>query len=374
MSHRMFRGSITIATVAGIPVRLHWTFAVLLGWFFVDGAAHGGTIAAGLASAAFSVGVFACVVLHELGHALAARRYGIRTRDITLFALGGVATLERMPDRPSQGIVVALAGPVVNIVIAAALFAGLVWQEGLEAMVAIDAPGARIQHGVASLAAVNVWLVLFNLLPAFPMDGGRVLREALAAGMGPVRATRVAAGIGQALAVVMAIVGLLGSPLLVLIALHVWIAAAAEVAETEATAALAGLPVSAAMARRFDALSPTHTLGQAAQRAIEGSQRDFPVTAGGGSADQVVGMLTGDDLARTLARFGAAASVVDAMRREFPLVRETDPLEKAIASMRSMRCSAAPVLRDGRLVGLVTAEGIGDLVAIRSAESRVRTT
>lgn len=362
----MFRGSITIATVASIPVRLHWTFAVLLGWLFVGGAVHGGTVAAGIASATFSLGVFACVALHELGHALAAKRFGIRTRDITLFALGGVATLERMPDRPWQGITVALAGPMVNVVIAAALFTGLVRQDGLQAMLTVDRPAARIEHGLAALAGVNLWLVLFNMLPAFPMDGGRVLREALTMGVGTIRATRIAAGIGQAMAVGMAFLGVFTSPMLLLIALYVWLAAAAEVIEVEGRVALAGLPVSATMERRFVVFAPGQLLIEAARELLAGSQRDFPVTATGDPGDRVVGVLTRDDLVRTLARDGAGARVDHAMRVDVPTIGEGDPAEAAVAAMRANRCRSLPVLRQDRLVGIVTADGIAEFMSLHA--------
>lgn len=363
----MLRGSTAIATIAGIPIRVHWTFAALLLWIFASGAMHGGTIASGAVSAAFTVGVFGCVVLHELGHALAARRYGVHTRDITLLPIGGVATLERIPENPLQEFVIAVAGPLVNVVIAASLFTGLIWREGMEALLAVEKPGFHIDHFLAALAAVNVWLVFFNMIPAFPMDGGRVLRAILAAGLGRARATRVAATVGQGLAVVMAVVGVFVSPMLILVALFVWMSAGAEAREAERQSLVAGLPVSAAMLTQFRALAPNDSLGAAAHEIMTGTQRDFPVTATGEREADLLGVLTRDDLVSALRRQGAEAFVVDAMRRDVPIVQATDPLGRAIESMRSNRCSAMPVMRENRLVGLITSESIAELVALRSA-------
>ena len=169
--------------------------------------------------------LFVCVVLHEFGHIFAARRYGIRTPDVTLLPIGGVASLERMPEKPSQEIVVALAGPAVNLVIAVLLMVVLGARFDFTQMAQLEQAQTTL---IGRVAAANVALLVFNLIPAFPMDGGRVLRALLATGLGYTRATRVAASIGQGLAVVLAIVGLMGNPLLVLIAVFIFLAASGE--------------------------------------------------------------------------------------------------------------------------------------------------
>ncbi len=363
----MLPGSFTVARIAGIPIRVHWTFLVLLLWILVTGLLQGGTLASGMTSAAFMLCVFLCVVLHELGHALVARNYGVRTRDITLLPIGGIASLERIPEKPSQELAIAVAGPLVNVVIAAILLTGLAGSEGLKALLAVDTPGFHLGHFLASLAAVNVWLVLFNLIPAFPMDGGRVLRALLAGRLGHRRATRVAATIGQGVAVVMAGVGLFASPMLILIALFVWIAAAGELQETESRSALHGLPVSAGMQRRFQVLAVVDTLQAAADELLAGAQHDFPVTATGSAAEPVVGVLTRADLVKALAGRGLDAQVRDVMRASCPVVEDSESLEQAVEVMRAQDCPLVPVTHDGRLVGLVTLENIAELVAIRSA-------
>lgn len=219
------RGSWKLGDVAGIGIYVHWSFLVLP--VIVGYSAFGsGGVAAAAESVLFILAVFACVALHELGHALAARRFGIDTQDITLLPIGGVARLDRMPRKPSQELVIALAGPAVNLVIAAAIFAGLSLGSSVRSMFA---GGLWTSPFLAQLMVANVVLVVFNLLPAFPMDGGRVLRSVLAMRVSYLRATEIAAGIGQGMAILLGIVGLMGNGMLVLIALFVFLAARGEV-------------------------------------------------------------------------------------------------------------------------------------------------
>ena len=227
------RWSWKLGRVAGIDVFVHATFLILLVWTARAAYLPSGRSAAAASGVAFILTVFGVVVLHELGHALAARRFGIGTRDITLLPIGGVSRLERMPEDPRQEIRVALAGPAVNVVLAAGLYAGLV--------VLRTGPFDRVsmmEGGfLARLFWVNVSLALFNLLPAFPMDGGRVFRALLALRMDRVKATEVAARTGQALALLLGFAGLFFNPFLVFIALFVWMGAAQEAAATQLQAA-----------------------------------------------------------------------------------------------------------------------------------------
>ena len=186
-----------IGRIAGIDVYIHFTFVFLLAWVALAHYMAHNDLAEAMRGLIFIVALFGIVVLHELGHALAARRYGIRTRDITLLPIGGVARLERMPEDPKQELVVALAGPAVNVVMAAAIYVGLMLRQELVPL----GEAVRVGGGfVSQLFWVNVSLALFNLLPAFPMDGGRVLRALLGMRLDYVRATQVAARIGQGMA------------------------------------------------------------------------------------------------------------------------------------------------------------------------------
>ncbi len=219
--------SYKIARIAGTDVKIHLTFPLLLGFIALANLSQG--IVAAALGVLFVVLVFGCVLLHEFGHIFAARAFGVRTPDVTLYPIGGVARLERMPEKPSQELAVALAGPAVNVVIAGGL---MVFLLVLGLGVNLTGLGGHALGGlsfVASLAAVNVWLVLFNLIPAFPMDGGRVLRALLAMRMPFVRATNIAAKVGRTLAVIAGVFGLITfQPMLMLIAAFVYFAAGQE--------------------------------------------------------------------------------------------------------------------------------------------------
>ncbi len=274
-----------LGRLAGIDVYVHATFLLLIGWVLFAAFAHHGNLGEALGEVAFVLLLFGIIVLHELGHALAARRYGIQTRDITLLPIGGLARLERMPTDPRQELVVALAGPAVNVVLAVGLFLVLAAISDVQ-----ELHGDELLSGdfLNRLMWVNVVLVAFNMLPAFPMDGGRVLRALLAMRMDYVQATQIAAGIGQAMAFLFGLLGLIGhNPFLVFIALFVWLGAAQEGSMVEQRSALAGVKVSAAMITHFETLAPDDSLARAVEHVLAGFQHDFPVVREG----QVIGML-----------------------------------------------------------------------------------
>ena len=358
------RWSWRIGTLAGIPVYVHFTFFLIFAWVALQtGTKDGwGNL---LGSLLFVAALFGCVVLHELGHALAARRFGIQTRDITLLPIGGLARLERMPKDPKQELVVALAGPAVNVIIAAGLFLVLGSLPALDQLPAQVRPQLFLQQ----LMVVNVFLVLFNLLPAFPMDGGRVLRALLATRLSYPRATRAAATVGQVMAFLFFFIGLMGSqPVLMLIAVFVWFGASQEAGAVEATSALAGLPVRAGMLTDFRTLSPADPLGAVVDHILSGSQQDFPVLEG----PTVVGLLTRQDLIAGLSRSGAEAPVRGVMRTEIAFADPEEELEVALRRLQAAPYSALPVTRLGRLEGLLTLENVSELLMIRSALNRSR--
>jgi Zn-dependent protease len=352
--------SLKLGRILGIDVYVHFTFLLLLGFV---GLAHWMTersLEAALTGLLFFTGLFACVLLHEYGHALAARKYGIATRDITLLPIGGLARLERMPDQPSQELVVALAGPLVNVIIAAGLFLGLTLTGTWQPLASLTTTSGNL---LERLLAVNVFLVLFNLLPAFPMDGGRVLRSLLAMQLDYARATRIAARIGQGMALVFGFIGLFTNPMLLLIALFVWVGAAQEAAAAEMKASFTGVTVREAMLTDFKVLAPENTLGDATRLILAGSQQDFPVLSNG----QVVGMLGHAQLFAALRESGETTTVGVVMRREFALLSPSDPLEAAMAPANVEKGLTMPVQAGDRLVGLLTAENIGEFFMIRSA-------
>ncbi|HEX5132551.1 MAG TPA: site-2 protease family protein [Candidatus Krumholzibacteria bacterium] len=359
--------SIRIGSLFGIPVFIHVTFLLFLVWIGVMGWREAQSMSAALAGVMFVLSVFACVVLHELGHALTARRYGIPTRDITLLPIGGVARLEKMPDDPRQELWVALAGPAVNVVIAGAIFLLSRVPVSPAAMESFSITGGSF---LGRVMFVNVFLVLFNLLPAFPMDGGRVLRALLATRMEYARATRLAAIIGQSMAFLFGFAGLFINPMLIFIALFVWIGAAQEASMVQMKYSLSGVPVGSAMVRDFRTLRQTDTLENAIQLTLAGTQRDFPVVDG----DHMVGVLTQKEMLSALARAGASVSVSEVMQREFVVVDAAEMLDTAFRRMSASRCNTAPVTFQGKLVGIVTMENIGELLAIQGALDKTRHT
>jgi Zn-dependent protease len=301
------------------------------------------------------------VVAHEYGHALTARKFGIKTRDITLYPIGGVARLERMPDKPIQELWVALAGPAVNVVIAVALYAWLVTAHALRPFGELTVTGGPF---LERLLVTNLFLVGFNLIPAFPMDGGRVLRALLAMRLEYTRATGIAAGIGQGLALLFGLWGLFGgNPMLVFIALFVWIGAGQEASMVQMKSALAGIPVSRAMLTDFKTLAPTDPLSRAVELVLQGSQQDFPVLAN----DAVAGILTRADLLMALTQQPPSTPVSAVMQREFLQVEPGEMLETMFARLQECQCHTVPVTRHGSLVGLITSDNIGEFLMIQAA-------
>jgi Zn-dependent protease len=309
--------------------------------------------------------LFLCVVLHEFGHAFAAKAFGINTPDITLLPIGGVARLERMPEEPVQELIIAVAGPLVNVVIALGLFvAG--GAQGLLNRSTVEGGGL-----IAQLLTINIMLVLFNLLPAFPMDGGRVLRALLATRLSYARATQVAATVGQGFAFVFGFLGLFGpNPFLLFIALFVYIGASQEAALAQMKDVSRRFPVSSAMVREFRTLTENASLQEAVDALLATSQHDFPVVDETGS---VAGLLTRHDLIAALRKNDPTLAVGDVMRRDIPTVTTGTRFEDAFRIMQECNCPAVPVLDSmKRLVGLLTPENVTELMMIQSAMPRRR--
>ncbi|HEX6052602.1 MAG TPA: site-2 protease family protein [Gemmatimonadaceae bacterium] len=363
------RWSWRIGRLAGIDVYVHATFPLLLAWIAVSAYQRQQSTAAVVGAVAFILAIFAIVVLHELGHALTARRHGIATRDITLLPIGGVARLERMPREPRQELLVALAGPAVNVALAALLYVLLLAIRGAAASttdaLTLDDPVAGGSL-LARLIAVNVWLALFNLIPAFPMDGGRVLRALLAMrSRNYARATETAARVGRFFALLFGLIGLfvVGNPFLVFIALFVWLGAAAEASAVQTSAMLDGVPLSQVMITDVRTLEPGDPLRRAMELTLTGFQQDFPVLEHGA----VVGLLTRQQLVRGLAERGPDAPVGSVMGREFQSVTPDEPVEEALTRLKACACHAMPVVRGRELIGVLTTENVGEFIMLRAA-------
>jgi Zn-dependent protease/CBS domain-containing protein len=354
--------SIRLFDVGGTAVRIHMTFFLLLAWIGVVHWVRGGPAEA-IDGVLFIAILFLCVVLHEFGHVFAARRYGIGTTDITLLPIGGVASLERMPEKPSQEIVVALAGPAVNLVIALVLIVLMGAQFDLSQMAQLEQAQTTL---MARVAAANIALLVFNLIPAFPMDGGRVLRALLAVRMGYTRATRVAAGIGQGLAVLFGFLGLFGNPLLILIAVFIFLAASGEAGYVQAREYTRGYLASHAMITAFQSLNPVSTADDAAALLLRTTQQEFPVVDGAG---RLRGVLTREALIPALREKGGAAPVLEIMERDIPTVPESACLDNVFEQLQRKRRHIVGVVDpQQRLVGYITSENLAELLLIRSSK------
>jgi Zn-dependent protease/CBS domain-containing protein len=352
--------SFRVARVAGIPIRIHFTFLLFLTWVAVVGRRQNDTQWPILVLA-----IFFCVLLHELGHALTAKKFGIPTHDITLYPIGGVAMLAKRPT-PRQELWITLAGPMVNVVIALIVGVILVIQnKGIPTLsILMDQMGF-----LRGLFAANVILAVFNLVPAFPMDGGRILRAILALNIDEARATQIAGAIGQALAIGFGFYGLFtGNIIWMLIAFFVFLGAGQEVSVTVTRSMMQGHKVADAMQTRFRTIEHGATLQRAAEMLLEGSQQDFPVAAG----EDIVGILARNRIIEGLARDGAAGYVAGVMTRELKTVHPNLPLEKTMELFPMDDPNPILVMDEDKLVGLLTKENLGEFIALEEARSRGR--
>jgi Zn-dependent protease/CBS domain-containing protein len=355
-------GSIKLLSIQGIPIRMHVTFPLIL----VLAAVQGGiaTPANRVEGAVFGVItillLFVCVVLHELAHSLVAMRFGTGVKEIVLLPLGGVARMERIPERPYQELLMALAGPVTSGLI------GLILLVPAVALIPRPLPGALIQalslggplSGVRILlflTGANFFLAAFNLVPAFPMDGGRVLRALLASAMPYGRATAIAVSVGQSLAMLLGLVGLLSTDvMLILVALFVYTGATLEGRTVKVKIALAGLRVGQVYSHNARSVAPTDPLGRAVDLTLEGFQSDFPVCDGG----QLVGLLTRGDVLRGLKEHGPQVAVERAMQPPSLTARPEDDLYEVQQRMEEAGLRVVPVVGDEGFLGLLTQQDL----------------
>lgn len=355
------RWSITLGSVAGTAVRIHITFLLFLIWIWAASYVSGGAEAA-WSGLLFMILLFLCVLLHEFGHIFTARAFGVQTPDVTLLPIGGVARLERIPEAPWEEFLIAIAGPLVNVAIALLLIV----------IAGADISGrnlALVENAQVSmvdrLAAVNLFIAVFNMIPAFPMDGGRILRSLLATRLGFTRATAIAASIGQWSAFVMGFLGLFGNPLLIFIAIFVYLAAASEAQLIAVRAMSRGVPITDAMMTHYATLAPDAHIDEAVDTLLRTSQSEFPVVDADG---RLIGLLGRNDMIRALKQLGPNARVADAMVNEIPTLSKRACLDEAFTLLQQKMAPAVGVTdAGGRLVGYITPETIGEMLMVREA-------
>lgn len=360
------KGALNLGRVFGIRVQIHWTFVFLIGWVVFMELSRGGDFNSVILYIGFVLAIFGCVVLHELGHALTAKRYGINTRKITLLPIGGVASLERMPEEPKKEFMVAIAGPAVNVVIALLLYSivpvdNFISQdpEVLEQTLSHVTPNNFLFY----LLTANLMLVVFNAIPAFPMDGGRVLRALLSMRMDRVKATQVAATLGQMVAVAFFFIGLLYNPILILIALFVFFGAQSENLMVRQLAMLRGHKVKEAMMTNISVVHPEDSLGKLINILLSGSERQFVVAKDG----QVQGIVSQSILTKSLQEHNREVQVNQIMSPEFDTVGPDDDLIDIYKKARIDRNAFIPVVDNGKLVGVIDMNNINEFMMVRSS-------
>jgi Zn-dependent protease/CBS domain-containing protein len=360
-------GAFKIGRVAGIDLKVHWTFFLLLAYFAFAGYQGSGSVTNALVTALVIAALFVCVVLHEYGHSLVAQRLGIEIQDITVLPIGGVARLKSLPTRPWDEVKIAIAGPLVNVVLAPIFFAiALLLGASPLDIANIVQGGNSLGQIFAYLGFINVALVVFNLIPAFPLDGGRVLRGLLATRLGAVRATDVSAAIGQFFAAAFFLIGLLGGNfLLALVAVFIYFGASGEAQMVRQREKTRGLSVSDVMGTkpRTETVTPSHTFGQVLDSVIHGYQEDFPVVDESGT---LVGMLTRDEIMTAAHSPERYQSVRELMKTDVPTISsKADLFEEGLRLLQQSGLRALPVTENAELVGMLTIEDVGNASLLR---------
>ena len=349
-----------VARIAGIDIYIHATFLLLIYLVGISYWNQVGTVAAVISGVGYILALFLCVVLHEFGHSLTARRYGIETRNITLLPIGGVASLEKMPDDPRQEINVAIAGPAVNFVIATLLYLYLSATNNQAAAEPLSLTEGSFLY---RLMLMNIFLGLFNLLPAFPMDGGRVLRATLALRMDHAKATQKAAAVGQFLAVGMGLLGIMYNPFLLFIAVFIWFGASVESSAEQLKSILGHASVRHAMLREFHSLSPEDTLAKAVELTLASSQKDFPV----GYQHKLHKVLHHSELIKGLQERGERARISELPLQDIRHVDVNEPLAILVERMKENPAQMICVTEGDKIVGVLNLENIVEMIRIQEA-------
>lgn len=355
------KANLNLGSVSGIKIRVHWTFFFLIVWIVFSELKSGGTTSSVSFNIALLLAVFACVVLHELGHALTAKHFGIETKKITLLPIGGMASLEHIPESPKQELLIALAGPLVNIIIGTVLYFVIPinelmqqnFTETFETLMSFT-----WQNFLFFLFIVNIGLVVFNMIPAFPMDGGRVFRALLAMKMNRVKATKIASNIGQVIAILFLLIGLLYNPFLILIALFIFLGAYGENQTVHHLALLKGHTVEEAMLINITTFSPDDSLDLAVNKIISGTETNFVIV----KDHAIEGVLYHKDI---IDNSNKNVLIKDVMDTTFKTVNYTHDLKDIYNTIFAEKITFIPVLKEEKLVGVIDATNLNEYILLQ---------
>ena len=356
------KASLYIGRPFGIKVTVHWTFFILIAYIIYINIKNGSSFAEMSESVLFVLTIFGCVILHELGHSLAAKRYGILTRGITLLPIGGVASLTKIPEEPQKELFVAIAGPLINLSIALILLFILLLG-GFDFSLLFSFQYLNRAAFLPALLIVNLMLFIFNLVPAFPMDGGRLLRAGLGFRFSRLQATRVAARIGQLFAIFFAIWGLFNNPFLILIAVFVFIGAQAELQDVQSKSMLEGKKINDLLMRNFTPLNPGMPLKQVVDILLNGQEEEFIIQ----DDNKVVGILTKNLIIKGLSDHGQDVEADKIMETDFPTFTTDDTVKDVYEKLQLSGTKIAPVLENDVLTGVIDIKNIHEYLLVFEA-------
>lgn len=364
--------SFKIGRLLGIELRVHLTFFLIVAWAaYVWGADAENQTQGAIYGAFIIIMLFICVVIHEMAHSKMAQHFGAGVASITLLPIGGVSQLKSMPEEPKKELLVSVVGPLSNVVIAALL--AVVWlllpnRVSLTSMSADELlnflTSVSLQGFITYMLVINIMLALFNLVPAFPLDGGRVLRSILAMFMPSIQATRIAKTIGQGLALAFGVAGVFAqNPIWVVIAVFIFFGASQEGSGAEMKNILTRLTVRQALTGKHDVVKPDTPLGDVVNIALHSYQEDFPVL---GNKGQLVGLLTRGNLLAGLHKLGSDAPVREVMEKEFPTVSPDADFAEVFEKMNESRLKAIPVVDNSYFLGIITLEHLSEVFNLLS--------
>lgn len=356
--------SLFLGRIAGVRISVHWTFLILIFWIVLANLRSGSSAPEIFWSLTFVLFIFVCVILHELGHSLTAQRFNIQTREISILPIGGVAQLESVPEKPKEELLVALAGPAVNIIIAGVIYPFVTMNADMAELENLSRIGPA--NFLAALMSINLWLALFNLIPAFPMDGGRVLRALLAFKMGHAKATSIAASVGQVLAIVFVFLGFFSNPFLVFIGLFIFLGAQAEAVYARSKFLLKGFTVGDVLMRQIPIIESDATVLQAARKLLDSQNKNFLVTVDGRPA----GTIGRDHIIKALGERGGDVAVAEIMDKKLVTLSPSMPLEDAWQVIQQNRKPLVLVMSGENLAGVIDDENMAEFILIQTAANK----